>query len=451
MSMKKLIKKPIDGLFRLLKISAGMSLSILTITTISTAQIDIAQGKNVVATSQQNDNGVVRFATYAVDGNETTRWSSAYTDNQSITIDLGGFYQVTGVSISWEFASARDYTIDTSSNGVTYDIMAERFAMSGGANRVDNIPCSGVTRYIRMSGKVRSSAFGYSIFSFKVFGTPLNYLTYTVNFKTFEGHAVTAATVFNGNKIIKPENPTHSGGFTFDGWYKEPECKEPYDFNSRVISSIELYAKWVIADIQGNTYRVVKIGNQYWTTENLRTIRYADDTQINQITDYEAWRFATTAAYCWYDNDESKKLHGAIYNWAVITSNKLAPSGWRVATASDWTALQNYLIANGYNHDGTRTGNKIAKSMSDKSGWLPVNTSGTPGNSPIDNNKSYFSATPNGYRTFWDGRFTDWNNAGSWWAAGTSPVEIEIRSRNANMIMQNPGSNYGAYVRLVKN
>ena len=53
-------------------------------------------------------------------------------------------------------------------------------------------------------------------------------------------------------------------------------------------------------------------------------------------------------------------IHDTDFN----TPNKeFAPEGWRVPTDAEWTTLENYLIANGYNYDGTTTGNKIAKAM----------------------------------------------------------------------------------------
>jgi methyl-accepting chemotaxis protein len=55
--------------------------------------------------------------------------------------------------------------------------------------------------------------------------------------------------------------------------------------------------------------------------------------------------------------------YGRLYNWYAVNTGKLAPVGWHVPTDDDWTILENYLIANGYNYDGTTTENKIAKAM----------------------------------------------------------------------------------------
>jgi uncharacterized protein (TIGR02145 family) len=42
---------------------------------------------------------------------------------------------------------------------------------------------------------------------------------------------------------------------------------------------------------------------------------------------------------------------------------EFAPQGWHVPSNDEWTTFKNYLIASGYNFDGTTEGNKIAKVM----------------------------------------------------------------------------------------
>jgi uncharacterized protein (TIGR02145 family) len=58
-----------------------------------------------------------------------------------------------------------------------------------------------------------------------------------------------------------------------------------------------------ILTIDGYTYKTVKIGNQVWMAENLRTTKYNDNTSITKVTDRTAWSLLTTEAYCIYDNE----------------------------------------------------------------------------------------------------------------------------------------------------
>ena len=63
----------------------------------------------------------------------------------------------------------------------------------------------------------------------------------------------------------------------------------------------------------------------------------------------------------------------------------------------NWTTLEEYLIANGYNYDGSTTENKIGKSMVSTTGWNESSNTGAIGNDSL-NNSSDFNAFPVGYR-----------------------------------------------------
>ncbi len=174
-----------------------------------------------------------------------------------------------------------------------------------------------------------------------------------------------------------------------------------------------------VTDIDGNVYTTEKIGNQVWMVENLRTTKYNDGTPIPLVTDSAAWKALTTPGYCYYNNTtnaDSIKKYGALYNWYVVNTKKLAPKGWHVPTDAEWTTLENYLIANGYNWDGTTTDNKIAKSMAAKTDWETYTAAGTIGNDLIKNNKSGFSALPGGFRSN-DGIFFNIGRGGYWLSA----------------------------------
>lgn len=54
--------------------------------------------------------------------------------------------------------------------------------------------------------------------------------------------------------------------------------------------------------IDNYTYKTVKIGNQVWTAENLKTTKYNDGSAISLVTDATAWAALTTGAYCIYNN-----------------------------------------------------------------------------------------------------------------------------------------------------
>jgi len=99
-----------------------------------------------------------------------------------------------------------------------------------------------------------------------------------------------------------------------------------------------------VTDVEGNVYKVIKIGDQLWMAENLKTTKYNDGTDIPIVTDNYAWGDLTTPAYCWYNNDPANgDAYGTLYNWYAVDTGKLAPEGWHVPTKEDWETLSKYL------------------------------------------------------------------------------------------------------------
>ncbi|RYZ55603.1 MAG: thiol oxidoreductase [Sphingobacteriales bacterium] len=105
-----------------------------------------------------------------MDGNGGTRWESAInTDPSWISIDLANQYALTNVVIDWEAANAATYQIQGSTNGTAWVTLATK---TGGAfgNRTDTVSVTGNYRYVRIYGTARSSQYGYSIWSLKIYG-----------------------------------------------------------------------------------------------------------------------------------------------------------------------------------------------------------------------------------------------------------------------------------------
>jgi len=102
-----------------------------------------------------------------------------------------------------------------------------------------------------------------------------------------------------------------------------------------------------VKDIDGNIYYTVKIGDQTWLSENLRSTRFNDGTAIPNVI-YE-WNAITTPGYCWYNHNSGfKTTYGALYNFYTvdIESNgrkNVCPSGWHVPSKEEYSALINYL------------------------------------------------------------------------------------------------------------
>ncbi|MFL9844476.1 glycosyl hydrolase [Flavobacterium rhizosphaerae] len=110
-------------------------------------------------------------ASLAIDGNNGSRWESAFEDPQSITVDMGEVSTIQNVSISWEAANAKDYTFSGSIDGEEWTQIAAYTDMPEG-NRTDVIEnIDADYRYLKVDGTARNLTYGYSIFEFDVCGT----------------------------------------------------------------------------------------------------------------------------------------------------------------------------------------------------------------------------------------------------------------------------------------
>lgn len=213
-----------------------------------------------------------------------------------------------------------------------------------------------------------------------------------------------------------------------------------------------------ITDADGNVYTTVTIGTQVWMVENLKTTKYNDGTPIPNVTNDAEWVGLTTGAYCNYNNDAAiANKCGRLYNWYAVNTNKLAPKGWHIPTVAEWTILQNYLIAQGYNYDGTTSKNKIGKSLAAKTDWVESAEAGAVGNNPSTNNRTGFNALPVSTRawTHSNGQFDELGEHTSWWSSTLFPdadlVYIKFLSNRSGALCSEENEfTTGSSVRCIK-
>ncbi len=98
-------------------------------------------------------------------------------------------------------------------------------------------------------------------------------------------------------------------------------------------------------DADGNNYAVVQLGAQLWMQENLRTTKYQDGSNIPNVPDSATWGSLTTGAWCDFHNDPAEgEYYGHLYNYhAVADSRNLSPSGWHVATQTEWNIMEKFI------------------------------------------------------------------------------------------------------------
>jgi uncharacterized protein (TIGR02145 family) len=157
------------------------------------------------------------------------------------------------------------------------------------------------------------------------------------------------------------ETPTVADGKTIDGQGTGPFSVEMTGLTANTYYHVRAYAMnsadtaygsvlsfhtWsgTVTDIDGNTYYTVTIGDQEWMGQNLKTTRFNDSTSIPLVESDQEWFSLGSPGYCWYDNKPAYGArYGALYNESAASNPKLAPIGWHVPTASDWSKLISYL------------------------------------------------------------------------------------------------------------
>ncbi|MHA6758528.1 discoidin domain-containing protein [Streptacidiphilus sp. PAMC 29251] len=125
----------------------------------------LSQGKPATASSTQ---AVGTPASAAVDGDTTTRWSSAFSDPQWLQVDLGASASISQVVLTWEAAYGTAFQIQTSPDGTAWTSI---YSTTTGAGGTQTLNVTGTGRYVRMYGTARATPYGYSLYEFQVYGT----------------------------------------------------------------------------------------------------------------------------------------------------------------------------------------------------------------------------------------------------------------------------------------
>jgi uncharacterized protein (TIGR02145 family) len=180
-----------------------------------------------------------------------------------------------------------------------------------------------------------------------------------------------------------------------------PSCqKDEFDQDSTIgiyalsssASSLKKKTTGKVKDVDGNWYKTVKIGTQWWMAENLKTTKYCNRDLIG-TTDptIKAIASESTPKYQWaYEGNESNvATFGRLYTWFTVTDSRgVCPTGWHVSTYDDWTTLIDYL----------GIWNEIAGKLKESGNmhWFPPD---------ISTNETGFTALPGGmrYDFIWEG------------------------------------------------
>lgn len=185
---------------------------------------------------------------------------------------------------------------------------------------------------------------------------------------------------------------------TEEPWTTGISLDETLDLESNEINSV--------TDIDGNEYKVIKIGRQFWMGSNLITTKYIDGTDISFLASDTEWQNATytkEGGYTYYQlNEMNIPKFGMYYNQFAASSDKLCPKGWRVPSQDDFLMMIQELGGASKAHDALKA----------TSGWQDWDYQELP--EYQGTNTSGMNVVPAGYRLD-GGQFKNQNEFAYFW------------------------------------
>lgn len=116
-----------------------------------------------------------------------------------------------------------------------------------------------------------------------------------------------------------------------------------------------------IRDVDGNLYPTVKLGDQCWTAQNLRTRHHPKRSEE-----------ALAEVYC--NGQNCRLAPGAHYGWetAAMPEKDVCPCEWHLPSVAEWTELNGWLSVDGNGGSGTLPAAKL-RGLGSSSGFDALN------------------------------------------------------------------------------
>ncbi|MFF7981318.1 discoidin domain-containing protein [Streptomyces sp. NPDC007901] len=286
------------------------------------ADAPLSQGRTATASSVENAGTA---AGNAVDGNTGTRWSSAFSDDQWLQVDLGATATVSQVVLNWETAYGKDYKVQISADGSNWTDLQ---SVTGGDGGTDTLTVSGQGRYVRMLGVHRATQWGYSLWEFQVYGT-------TTGTPPVQGGGDLGPNVI----VVDPSTPNLQA--KFDSVFAQQESAQ---FGTGRYQFL----------LKPGTYNGINAQIGFYTSISGLGLN-PDDTQINGDVTVDAG---------WFNGNATQNFWRSAENLAITPSN--GTDRWAVAQAAPFRRIHVKgglnLAPNGY---GWASGGYIADSEID--------------------------------------------------------------------------------------
>ena len=160
-------------------------------------------------------------------------------------------------------------------------------------------------------------------------------------------------------------------------------------------------------DYDGNVYDAVRIGQQIWLTENMRTT-HTPDGKFLPVSDMQDGKVPSRS----YPGGDSSnvEIYGYLYNWPGIMNGELAsesnpsgvqgicPQGWHIPSDAEFTQLTDYVSSQ--SQFWCSDSSTIAKALCATREWGRNDVHCAAGYRISTNNATGFGALPGGSRFF---------------------------------------------------
>ncbi len=335
---------------------------------------DLARGKTTSSSSSETS---TLGPEKAVDGDSTTRWSSAFADNQWWQVDLGSAQSVDTVELNWENAYAAHYTVATSTDGTTFTTVADETISAPGLHTSTFAARS--ARYVRVTGLTRGTIFGISFWDAKVFGpAAANGAPHAVATGTPTSGPAPLSVSFHGDASTDPDGDTLIYDWDFGDGSAHSAAANP----THTYAAGSHTARLTVSDGRGGSDSAT-VPVTAGTTNAAPTVTIAAPVDGSSYRDGVAVALSGSA-----QDPEDGALPGSALEWHVLAHHNthLHDLGRFTGATASFTPLTDHDSDTYYEVDLTATdsgGQTTTKSVRINPQTIPLTLASSPTGAPV--------------------------------------------------------------------
>jgi beta-glucosidase len=260
----------------------------------------------------------------AVDGNSTTRWSSAFQDNQWWQVDLQHQVVPNLINITWEAAYDKVFNIQISADNVNWFPLYSNLAFTGGVSSITNgNSLSG--RYLKVNCVQRVTTYGSSFYSFNLSGSFITSTNHVPVANAGNSSLTTGDAVLNGNLSSDADNDPLV--------YKWVQLAGPS--TSTILNPTAAFTQ-VTALKQGNYYFKLTVDDGKDVDFDVLKVVSNPTTKVNEVSDNGIIIYPNPVHDSFYIKNEGNQIidkvqlfdmNGRLMKLIPVNSNKVSLNG----------------------------------------------------------------------------------------------------------------------------